>query len=340
VPLNTLGAGDILKKGLSTILQPIVDVLIPVEHSFLTRHQLTPGSYTIVDRERQNELMAATTGKRSISSGGSASNSIASATILGVSCAYHGLVGDDDYGRLFQRDFTSLGIASPNEPISDARTGTCLSLITPDGERTMLTDLGVALDLDESHIDQRTVESSSWLLLEGHLLTAGRKNTSALLKGIEIARAAGTKVALNINSEFAARTHRDLVLSHFLPQIDLLVANEPEAAALTQTNTSEEAFEDLSTRTSIAVVTRGARGALVRHEGRRIEIPAYTDNIAVVDSTGAGDTFTGALLAGLALELSIEAAGRGASRLAAAAVSQAGARLSPSAVELWRAAVG
>ena len=339
VPLNTLSAGDTLKKGLSTILQPIVDVLIPVEHAFLTRHQLTPGSYTIVDRARQDEILASTSSKRTVASGGSASNSIACANILGVTCTYHGLVGADEHGAIFRDDFTSLGISSANDSIPGARTGTCLSLITPDGERTMLTDLGVALELDGAHIDRRAIESSEWLLLEGHLLTAGEKNRAALLKGIEVARDTGTKIALNINSEFAALTQREIVLARFLPEIDLIVANEPESLALTRRSTSEGAFADLAAKTSMAVVTRGARGALIHHEGKEITVHAHTQDTVVVDSTGAGDTFTGALLAGLALGLSVEASGRGAARLAAAVVSQRGARLSSSAAELWRAAV-
>lgn len=316
-----------------------MDVLIPVEHAFLAHHELIPGSYTIVDRARQDKILACTNSKRAISSGGSASNSIACANILGVNCTYHGLVGADDHGDIFHSDFNSLGIAPINDSIPGTCTGTCLSLITPDGERTMVTDLGVALELDATHIDKRSIQASEWLLLEGHLLTAGDKNRAALFKGIEIARDTGTKIALNINSEFAAQTQRDLVFSRILPSIDLIVANESESLALTQRQKPEEAFAVLSERTSTTVVTCGARGAHLQHDGKKFHIPPYTEGINVVDSTGAGDTFTGALLAGLTLGLSIEAAGRGAARLAAAVVSQAGARLSPSAAELWRVAV-
>ena len=324
-----------MKKGLAAILQPIVDVLVNVEPAFLAERALHPGSYTIVNRATQDGLFAATTNKPIIASGGSASNSIACANILGVQCTFTGLVGDDEYGRLFQSDFANVGITSPNPRVPNARTGVCLSLITPDGERTMRTDLAVALELEASHIDAESIGASDWLLLEGHLLTAGVKNTSALLKGIEVAKQRGTKVALNINSEFAAHTKRELVLRDFLPTIDLIIGNEPEAMALSQQSTPQSAFSTLSPLCSTVIVTCGRDGALIKHGGETLQIPAHTTNIKVVDSTGAGDAFTGVLLGGLALGCSIEKAAHGAARLAAAVVTQPGARLPSTAASLW-----
>ncbi len=329
-----------MKKGLSTILQPIVDVIVPVEHVFITERNLTPGSYAIVDATAQDALLAATTGNRVISSGGSASNSIACANLIGVPCTYAGLVGDDEYGQMYHADFEAVGVSSPNARVKGARTGVCLSLITPDGERTMRTNLGVATDLDHTHIDAKSIAASQWLLLEGHLLTAGDKNVSALRKGIEVANAHNTKVALNINSEFAASTQREQVLAHFLPKIDMIIGNEPEAIALSGKSTPQAAFAELASRCPTVIVTCGKEGALIQHEGKQLHVPAYTENITVVDSTGAGDTFTGVLLGGLALGCPIEKAAQGAARLAAAIVSQSGARLPASAVRVWREVVG
>ncbi len=317
-----------------------MDIIVPVEHAFISERKLTPGSYAIVDAATQDALLAATTGNLTIASGGSASNSIACANLIGVSCTYAGLVGDDEYGRMYHADFELVGVSTPNARVRNARTGVCLSLITPDGERTMRTNLGVATDLDHTHIDEGTISASEWLLLEGHLLTAGDKNVSALRKGIEVANAHNTKIALNINSEFAALSQRDQVLAHFLPKIDMIIGNEPEAIALTNTGTPQAAFAELASRCGTVVVTCGKEGALIQHGGKQLHVPAYTHNIQAVDSTGAGDTFTGALLGGLALGCSIETAARGAARLAATVVSQAGARLPASAAQVWREVTG
>ncbi len=328
-----------MARGLSTILQPLVDVIVSVSPQFLTQRNLHPGSYAMVDRTTQDELLSATTNKPFLASGGSASNSIACANLLGVPCTYTGLVGDDDYGILYQKDFADLGITSPNPRVPNSRTGVCLSLVTPDGERTMRTDLAVALELKASHIDAETISASEWLLIEGHLLTAGEKNRSAILKGIEVARQRNTKVAVNINSEFAAQTQRELVLREVLPKIDMIIGNEPEAMALASENTHHAAFTTLSQLCPSVVVTVGREGALIKHGEQTIHMPAYTEHIKVVDTTGAGDAFTGVLLAGLALGYPIERAARGASRLAAAVVAQSGARLPTSAAQLWRDAV-
>ncbi|MEN9846104.1 MAG: hypothetical protein RIS36_1251 [Pseudomonadota bacterium] len=316
-----------------------MDVIVPVEHAFISRRNLKPGSYAIVDAATQDALLATTTAKPTISSGGSASNSIACASLIGVPCTYAGLVGEDKYGRMYHADFESVGVSSPNARVHNARTGVCLSLITPDGERTMRTNLGVATDLDLTHIDENTIAASAWLLLEGHLLTAGERNISALCKGIEVANAHNTKVALNINSEFAALTQRDQVLAHFLPKIDMIIGNEPETIALSQKDTPQAAFADLASRCPTVIVTCGKDGALIQHEGKQLHVPAFTNNIQVVDSTGAGDTFTGVLLGGLALGCSIDKAAQGAARLAAIIVSQAGARLPASAAQAWREVV-
>lgn len=293
----------------------------------------------MVDRSTQDSLLCDTTGKPFIASGGSASNSIACANILGVSCTYTGLVGDDGYGFLYQGDFAELGITSPNPKVPNARTGVCLSLVTPDGERTMRTDLAVAVELSESHIDAETIGASEWLLIEGHLLTAGEKNKSAILKGIEVARQRNTKVAVNINSEFAARTQRELVLAEVLPKIDMIIGNEPEAMALAAEGGADTAFAALSQLCPTVVVTLGGNGALIKHNEHRLHVPAHTGQINVIDTTGAGDAFTGVLLAGLSLGYPMERAARGAARLAAAVVAQSGARLPADAAQLWHDAV-
>ncbi len=251
-----------------------------------------------------------------------------------------GLVGADVYGETFQSNFKAICVDTPLSPIPDSFTGTCLSMITPDGERTMRTHLGVGIECDKVHIDQRHIQGRDWIILEGgHFLNGGEKNAAAVAQAIALANHLGVKTAFNMSSEFAAVTNREMILSEILPKISFFILNESEALALTQEGSAESAFNSLAKQCAGLAVTCGKEGAYLQYEKRQAKIPAYT-NIKVVDSTGAGDAFMGVLLAGFTHNLSLEAAGRGAARLAAEVVGQHGGRLPASALTIWREAAG
>ena len=329
-----------MTKRITALVQPLVDILVTCGHAFLEKRELTPGSWALTDKDTQYDLLIATQSSRNLRSGGSGSNSLACAALLGMSGTCVGLAGADVYGETFQRDFKTCGIETPNALIPDANTGTCLSMITPDGERTMRTHLGVGIECDHSHIKENDIAGRDWILLEGgHFLTAGSKNSAALTSAMNLANKLGTPVAFNVSSEFAATTKRDTIISDILPRASLFILNESEAKALSQQTSAEAAFSWLAARCSGLAVTCGKEGALLQYNKEQVRVPAYT-NITIVDSTGAGDAFMGVLLAGLSHGLSLEAAGKGAARLAAEVVGQHGGRLSSNALALWREAVG
>lgn len=329
-----------MAKRITAIVQPLVDILVTCDHSFLEKRALTPGSWALTDKDTQYDLLVATQSNRTLRSGGSGSNSLACAALLGISGTCVGLAGADVYGETFQRDFKACGVATPNALIPEAHTGTCLSMITPDGERTMRTHLGVGIEFDHTHLREADIIGRDWILLEGgHFLTAGSKNSSALSSAMTLANKLSAPVAFNVSSEFAASTKREAIISDILPQVSLLILNESEAKTLSQQTSAEASFSWLASRCSGVAVTCGKDGALLQYNKEQVRIPAYT-NITIVDSTGAGDAFMGVLLAGLSHGLSLEAAGKGAARLAAEVVGQHGGRLSSNALALWREAVG
>ena len=329
-----------MTKRITAIVQPLVDILVSCDHAFLEQRGLKPGSWALTDKDTQYKLLLDTQSNRTLRSGGSGSNSLACAALLGVSGTCVGLVGADVYGETFQRDFKAVGVTTPLAPISDALTGTCLSLITPDGERTMRTNLGVGIECDKIHIDERHLEGRDWVILEGgHFLTAGEKNSAAVTHAISLANKLGVRVAFNMSSEFAATTKRETILADILPKLSFFILNESEALALTQETSAESAFSELAKRCPGLAITCGKEGAYLQFENHQAKIPAHTE-IPVVDSTGAGDAFMGVLLAGLTHNLSLEAAGRGAARLAAEVVGQHGGRLPASAAAVWREVVG
>ncbi len=327
-------------KRLITLSHPMVDILVRCEHALLSKFNLTPGTYGMLDRAGQDTLIAACDlSMLTITSGGSAANSAACAGLLGVATTFMGLAGEDRYGQLFHAEFEKIGVTISNAPVAQGRTGTCVSLITPDSERTMRTHLGIGSQFSQQDLDNEAIAQSEWLLLEGYFLTGSEENRLALHRAIDIARTTSTKIALSASAEFVITAKKQELLEQVLPKIDLLFANEREALLITDSSSSDSAFLKLSQLVSGLVMTVGQRGAVVKFQGERFHQPAFISEITAIDSTGAGDAFAGAFLAGLAQDLPAKAAARGAARLAAAVVSQLNSRVPLNAKELFIEAV-
>lgn len=328
-------------KRLCAIVQPVVDMLLKCEHSFLEECGLVPGSYATHSKEDQEELIRRC-GDAGVflSVGGTATNSVACAQRLGVACSLVGLAGDDTYGGIFKEQATFLGIETPLPLVPNSRTGTCVSLVTPDGERTMRTALGVASSFSSQHVPESIIAAHDWVLLEGYFLTGSDENFAAILKTIEVARRSNVKIAFAASADFVIEKKREVIVRDILPSVDMVFTNEGEAMKLSDTSSAEEARSRLSRLCPGTVVTRGNRGAIGSWNSELWESPAFEPAGRVVDTTGAGDIFAGAFLAGLLHDLPPHVAARGASRLATLAIEKRGARLPETAGDIWAKEVG
>lgn len=327
---------------LTVLSQPMVDVLVSCDKPFLQRLNFPPGSYGMLNDEECCALLRAChqlKTPRRLMSGGSGANSVACAKLLGVKAAYMGLAGEDEFGRLFHEDLIKLGVQVPNPLQANAPTATCISLVTQDAERTMRTHLGVALNFGPQHIDMSVIEQSSFVMVEGYYLAGSENTRHALYHALDRALGSGVQTVFSVAADFVVRQYRQEILNKTLTRVDLLVANANEAKLLADTDDVSRAFEFLCTRTRSCIVTNGKDGALISYKGNRFHAPAFTDGIIAVDTTGAGDAYLGAFLAGLLHGLTPQRAAKGASRISAAVVAQHGARLPESAVELWRQSV-
>jgi sugar/nucleoside kinase (ribokinase family) len=246
-----------------------------------------------------------------------------------------GLVGDDPLGQQVHHMLKARGVLTPLPLVTGERTGSCISLITPDGERTMRTFHGVVRQLGHAHICEETIAKSSWLLMEGYFLTAGETNTQALHRALSVAQAQKVNVAFTASAEFVVSAKRDEILRSVLPLTTMLLANEGEAMLLTDSTSPDEALSKLTTLAPSIVITLGKDGAIGRHHGQAWRIGAHTPDTPIVDTTGAGDVFAGAFLAGLAQNQPAEIAARGAARMASIVITQRGAHLPLDAHRLW-----
>ncbi|MGV3731092.1 MAG: adenosine kinase [Sphingopyxis sp.] len=277
----------------------IVDVIARADDALIEAEGLTKGSMRLIDGVEAERLYAAM-GPAIEMSGGSAANTLAGMAALGERCAFIGQVADDQLGAVFTHDLRALGVAYETPALKEgAPTARCLILVTPDGQRTMNTFLGASHLLDQAMIDEAWIADAEILYLEGYLWDPPLSR-AAMRRAIDVARAAGRKVAFTLSDAFIIERHgpdfRALIAEGLF---DILFANEVEIRALAETEDFEAAVATIAPQVPLLVVTRGSHGALAIQDGVRTEVPAEPIE-TVVDTTGAGDLFAAGFLSGLA----------------------------------------
>jgi len=301
----------------------LVDLQCKISSEEFDKFNLKKGDMLLVDETTQELMLEKLIGKNLIScSGGSAANSIIAFSQLGGSAAYQTVLGNDDYGKFYSSEFTELGIRI-NAPMLDShRTGTCVVLITEDGERTMHTNLAATALFEPKYLDIEAITSSEYLFIEGYEL-ANTASTNAIFEAIKIAKANGTKIAFTISAEFIIDIFKEQI-DKILVDTDILFCNDTEAMKYTGKINADEAFDALCSIVPCPIVTLGPKGAIYRIDNKSYSVPAYFSNR--IDTTGAGDMFAGAFMYGVINHNPIYA-GHLASYCAGLIVGQYGARL-------------
>jgi len=302
----------------------IVDVMAFAEDAMIVREHMRKGTMQLIDQARGDALYA-TMGSGVEVSGGSAANTLAGMASLGARTAFIGKVAADELGKIFRHDLRAVGVDFDSPVASEgAGTGRCLILVTPDGQRTMNTYLGVAGVLAESDIDAARITQAQMLYTEGYMwFDAGTKQ--AIRHSFSLARAAETKVAFSLSDTFCVESNRDEFLALIQDDVDILFCNEAEACALYPELGFEAVIKKLQGQCEIVAVTCGEKGSqLLTREGR-VHVPAK--RVAeVVDTTGAGDLYAAGFLYGLTHGMELAACGALGSACAADIIQHLGAR--------------
>ena len=172
-------------------------------------------------------------------------------------------------------------------------TGTCLILITPDSERTMVTFLGTAGKISEKDIDTNTVKKCEILFLEGYLWDEGEPK-----KAFEKAINNSNKVAMSLSDLFCVERHKPHFLDLVKNKLDITFANEQEIMSMIDAKKFEEVINFCKEINKFIVITRGDKGAIAINKNEIVECSAKK-NIQIKDLTGAGDLFAGGFLHGI-----------------------------------------
>ncbi|MCG8562852.1 MAG: adenosine kinase [Hyphomicrobiales bacterium] len=312
-PLQVVGIGN-----------AIVDIMTRCDDVFLAARDLPKGIMRLIDAAEADRLYAAM-GPAVEISGGSAANTCAGLASFGAEAGFIGRVADDQLGSIFGHDIRAIGVAYDTAPSTDgAPTAKCLILVTPDGERTMNTFLGASVELGPQDLDRDMIRNAEITYLEGYLFDPPEAK-AAFHEAVELAGAAGNKVALSLSDPFCVERHRAAFRSLIQSGVDLLFANEDEILALYEVSDFEEAVAAVRQETTLAALTRGGAGSLVVTPESVTEIAAVPVD-TVVDTTGAGDLYAAGFLYGVAMHKDHAACGRLASLAAAEVISHIGAR--------------
>lgn len=317
-----------VKFGVTGIGNALVDALASATDAYLdaqdAAHGMKRGSMNLVDQPRAIDLYGAMENARQVS-GGSAANTMAAFGSLGGKGAYIGKVADDALGKVFRDDMNGIGTHYSTAPLVDGpETGRCMIFVAPDGQRTMNTFLGAAIELTPDDIDEEMIASSAVTYLEGYLYDPPLA-MQAFQKAATIAHRAGRKVSLSLSDPFCVARHRDDFLDLVDNHVDILFGNEEEIMSLYQVNDWNDIPALVKDKCEIVVLTRSEKGSVIFKDGETFEITA-SPVAKVVDTTGAGDAYAAGFLFGYTQGLPMAECGRIASIAAAEVISHIGPR--------------
>ena len=304
----------------------IIDVLAYVNDDFLTKNKIKKGVMNLINSERSEELLRQISITKKVA-GGSAANTIVGLSQLGIKTSYIGKVCNDDFGNFFTNDLNSNNVEFKiKEKIgyNNLSTGHCIVLVTPDGERTMNTYLGITEFLSKDDLNLKILQNCAWVYLEGYRYD-GSDSQKAFEIVINHSKKEGGKVALSLSDPFCVQRHRAKFINIINNGVDLIFCNEKELISLTQQTDLNSALQISSDYPCKVICTVAERGVFIKHEGSWVNIS--TSNVEIKDTTGAGDLFATGFLYGILNDNSAPISCEFANKCAGEVIKTLGCRL-------------
>ena len=300
----------------------IVDVICKVNEDFLSKNNLTKGTMTLTFDENEFKTLLSKLKIEKTVAGGSVANSIVGLSQLNNKVGFIGKINDDDLGNKYQegleKEKVSYFYSKKKELLP---TGTCLILITPDSERTMFTYLGIAGKINDIDINEKTLQESDMIFLEGYLWDEGEPQ-KAFNKAIKYSN----KVAMTLSDKFCVDRHRVNFLELVRHKLDITFANEQEMISLIEAKNFDDVVTFAKELKKLVVITRGEKGAIAIFGEKTIEVGVKT-NLNIIDLTGAGDLFAAGFLHGYINGLPTKDSLEKGTELSSKIIQKMGARL-------------
>tara|TARA_B110001454_G_scaffold167481_1_gene157507 strand:+ start:255 stop:1184 length:930 start_codon:yes stop_codon:yes gene_type:complete len=299
----------------------IVDVICKVEDNFLSKNSLTKSTMKLVNEIEFKKLLSNLKIEKTIA-GGSVANSIVGLAQLGNEVSFIGKVNQDNLGEKYEESLTKENVKYfYSKKKEEIPTGTCLILITPDSERTMVTFLGIAGKVSDKDIEEKAVKQSKITFLEGYLWDEGEPK-SAFDKAISLSN----KTAMSLSDQFCVDRHKASFLDLVKNKLDIIFANEQEITSLINAKNFNEVITFGKKLEKIIIITRGEKGSIAINKDKVTECASKKD-LKIIDLTGAGDLFAAGFLHGHINNLTIEESLEKGTEMSSKIIQKIGARL-------------
>lgn len=311
------------KTTLIGVGSPIVDAIAQVDESFVANIAGDKGGMLLVDTATLTALIEGLPQAAVAAPGGSAGNTLFALTRMGAATGFLGKTGNCSDGAFYRDRFAQLGGDPSRFKIGTLSNGRCLSLVTPDGERTMRTDLAAAMTLTPEEISSADFADYAHAHIEGYLLF----NEALMRRVLESAKAAGCTISLDLASFEVVNATKSILPELLRDYVDIVFANEEEGSAYTGIAEDYPAMaRQLAEVCEIAAVKIGAHGSYIAQAGEVEKIdPMHAAR--VIDTTGAGDLWAAGFLYGWSQERPLAECARIGSILGAAVVQEQGSVL-------------
>ena len=272
----------------------LVDVICQVDDNIISNLNLSKGSMTLIEESQIQKIRANFTNPL-ITSGGSVCNTVHELNFGSHEASFYGKVSNDEYGNAFIQDLEKANISFKGVlRKSDLPTGCCNILVSPDGERTMATHIGIGSQLQPDEVSENILDNIDHMYMESYLWD--HELTKKTLKKFgDIAKSKNIEISLSLSDPFCVDRHRDELNNFIKENVDLVFCNFDEAKMFSQSETMADVSSFFKDYGKKIVMTSGAEGAYffynddVSHQAsKKIE--------NVIDTTGAGNNFAAGFL--------------------------------------------
>ncbi|MBA3063843.1 adenosine kinase [Candidatus Woesearchaeota archaeon] len=296
---------------------PLLDKVVEVNEDFILKNGLMRNNMNLVNIDKSKKILSMLTNSSvNDSAGGSVPNTLASVCSLGGKSLFIGMIGNDNNGNKYRRLIEKLGVTI-NLKSCDEIQGTSVIMVTPDAERTMATCLGAGMNLTKNDINLKDISNSKILHIEAYQLD-GEKQAEAVFYAMEHAKKNNILISIDLADPALIERHRENVNKIMKDYADIVFVNEDEAEKLTNKKPAEAA-EEIKKFCKIAIVKIGKKGSLVMDNNGLHKIKGFKVN--AINTTGAGDAYSGGFLYGISHGFDVKTSGKIASYVAAQVVA-------------------